>query len=208
MMILKNIINPIYFKVLWEITNEKKYDSKKALWSISPDQIECKNWLVEELLNIPFEKPIVQLYGGWFGFPLIDLLKEHIELSKVENIDLDPYALKKFRKYCFLKNKKYVSTLGNIQEIKTQYHESADLVINTSCEHMPDLPMLIENKKYKKSCIFALQSNNMYHLEEHTNCCDSEDHLVKKSKLRHILYKGKKLMGNGFERYMVIGINA
>jgi len=205
---MNNIIDPIYFKVLWEISNEKKYDLRKALWSISTDQLNCKSWIIKEISNIPLEESIVQLYGGWFGFPLIDLLEKNLKLKLVENIDLDAYALKKFRKYCFLKNKKYVATLGDIQETQTKYHENADLVINTSSEHMPDLPVLIKNKKYKKTCVFVLQSNNMDYLEEHTNCCTSEDHLIEKSGLSHILYKGKKLMENGFERYMVIGMNA
>jgi hypothetical protein len=207
--VLKNIIDPIYWKVLHD-TISKGYNAKQALWSISPDQIKCKTWLVKELLNIPFEKPVVQLYGGWFGFPLIDFLERHFKLSKVENIDIDPiaiYAFKMFRKYKKLSRSKYIKNANSIIDY-TELDKETDLVINTSCEHMPDLPILIKNKKYKKTCVFALQSNNMYHLEEHTNCCDSEYHLAEKSELRHVLYKGKKLMGNGFERYMVIGVNA
>lgn len=204
---LKNIIDPIYWKVLHHAIS-KGYDAKEALWSISPDQIECKTWLVEELSNIPFEKPVVQLYGGWFGFPLIDFLEEHFKLSKVENIDIDPIAIhtfKMFRKYKKLSKSKYIKNNNYVID-NTFLDKETNLVINTSSEHMPDLPILIKNKKYKKTCVFALQSNNMYHLEEHINCCDSEDHLVQKSGLSSILYKGKKLMNNGFERYMVIGI--
>ena len=207
--VLKNIIDPIYWKVLRN-TISKGYDARKALWSISPDQIKCKTWLVQELLNIPFKRPVVQLYGGWFGFPLIDFLEEHFELSKVENIDLDPLAIftfKMYRKHKKLSRSKYIKNNNSIIS-NTILDKEADLVINTSCEHMPDLPILIKNKKYKKTCVFVLQSNNMDYLEEHTNCCTSEDHLIEKSRLSHILYKGKKLMENGFERYMVIGMNA
>ena len=114
--VLKNIIDPIYWKVLHD-TISKGYDAKQALWSISPDQIKCKTWLVKELLNIPFEKPVVQLYGGWFGFPLIDFLERHFKLSKVENIDIDPiaiYAFKMFRKHKKLSRSKYIKNANSI----------------------------------------------------------------------------------------------
>ena len=70
---------------------------------------------------------------------------------------------------------------------------------------MPHLPDLIKNKKYRKSCVFALQSNNMVHLDEHTNCVNSHEELAEKSGLNNILYSGKLDLDN-YERYMVIGL--
>ena len=41
-------------------------------------------------------------------------------------------------------------------------------------QHLPE--------KYNHKCIFALQSNNMFHIDDHFNCVESIDELVEKSK--------------------------
>ena len=83
------------------------------------------------------------------------------------------------------------------------------LVINTSSEHMPHLPELVKNKRYNKTCVFALQSNNMFDLEEHVNCVNSENELIEKSEISHVLYSGtrsfsyeKNKVSKNYERYI------
>ena len=204
---MNNIIDPIYYSCIMEAIN-KGYDAKKALWSISPDQMQSKKWLIDEIKELPFQTPTVQLFGGWFGWPLIDLLSQNIDIEVIENIDLDPIALAVFRRYRRLKSLekgRFIDTENSVLN-NNKLDEQANLVINTSGEHMPNLPELIKNKNYNSYCIFAIQSNNMYHLDEHTNCCNSEDELVEKSGLSRVLYKGTNTMSNGYERYMVIGI--
>ena len=51
-----------------------------------------------------------------------------------------------------------------------------------------------------------MQSNNMFHLEEHINCVHNVKELESKSELSNILYSGTLEMPNGYERYMVIGL--
>ena len=46
----------------------------------------------------------------------------------------------------------------------------------------------------------------MFHLEEHINCVNSKKELEEKSGLNKILYSGKKVLSNGYERYMVLGL--
>ena len=203
--VLNNIIDPHYWKLLRELS-KMEYNFEQAILSLSPDQIKCKRWLANELKNIPFNNAIVQLYGGWFGYPLIDFLHDNTEIKSLENIDLDDKALVAFKKMCYYKNKKYKATYGDVKTITTKYHRDADLVINTSSEHMPDLPELLANKDYKVSCVFALQSNNMFYHDDHINCSTSEDDFVQKSGLSNIIYKGTMMMENGYERYMVIGL--
>ena len=172
--------------------------------SVAPKQIRCKEWLVEELLNIPYEFNSIQLYGGWFGYPLIELLSKEYTIKELINIDIDSVALKICQKYSRCFNHHFVKTLNAYVTDQFESYDT-DLVINTSSEHMDDLPKLIYNKRYKPSCVFALQSNNMDHLEEHINCTTSEDELVEKSGLSKILYKGTQVFDN-YERYMVIGL--
>jgi len=172
--------------------------------SLTPKQIKCKEWLVSELLNIPYEFESIQLYGGWFGYPLIDILSKQYRIKQVLNVDIDSVALETCQKYSRCFNHYFVKTLNT--HVTDQFESyDTDLVINTSSEHMDDLPKLINNKRYKKSCVFALQSNNMDHLEEHINCSTSEDELVEKSSLSKILYKGTLTFDN-YKRYMVIGL--
>lgn len=204
-MVSNNIIDLHYWTLLRELS-KLEYNFEQAILSISPDQIKCKRWLANELKNIPFSEAVVQLYGGWFGYPLIDFLHDSIEIKSLENIDLDDKALVAFKKMCYYKNKNYKKTCGNVKTITTKYHRDTDLVINTSSEHMPDLPELIANKDYKVSCVFALQSNNMFYHDDHINCSTSEDDFVQKSGLSNIIYKGTIMMENGYERYMVIGL--
>ena len=86
MMDSKNIIDPIYWKVLWNAA-DAGYDMKQMLDSLSPNQFESKLWLVEVLGMFQIKEPAIQLFGGWNGFPLIDLLREEFEISLLENID-------------------------------------------------------------------------------------------------------------------------
>jgi len=178
---------------------------KDYIQSVSPKQIACKQWLVDQLIEIPHDFKNIHLYGGWFGYPLIDVLNKQYSIDILTNIDCDKFATSvcfNFKNYF---NHHFVKT--STQDLVTTggIYKEVDLVINTSSEHMPDLLELINNKSYNKSCVFALQSNNMFHLDEHTNCVNSHEELAEKSGLNTILYSGKLDLDN-YERYMVIGL--
>jgi chlorite dismutase len=173
--------------------------------SVSPKQIQCKQWLLKELMRVPRDFKNIQLYGGWYGYPLIDMLDRAYNLKTLTNIDCDKFATSvcfNFKNY--FKND-FAKTSTRDLETTSGIYKDVDLVINTSSEHMNDLPQLIKNKLYSSSCVFALQSNNMFDLEEHTNCVNSHEELVQKSGLNKILYSGKMTLDN-YERYMVIGL--
>ena len=208
------IIDPVYWKVWWEAI-QKGYNPKDLMYSIGPDQLESKKHLVD---NVPlyemikFEKLNVQLYGGWYGYPLIDLLLEKFKnITKITNVDLDSDAIALSRKYTqarkledtvFFREQNVVDSLDS----GSNKDKDVRLVINTSSEHMPDLPVLIDNKNYSNNCVFALQSNNMFHVvDQHTNCSSSIDEFVKKTGLTKIWFADSYLMPNGYERYTVIG---
>lgn len=207
---LKNIgLDPLYWIVWWEAM-EEGYDFKELLYSVGPNQLHCKSYLVEKLPYqslFSFDEINVHIYGGWYGYPLIDMLLEKLDINRITNIDCDPSAIALCRKFTDLKN------LNHKVFFKEQRVEEADdsieandarLVINTSSEHMPDLPELIKNKNYKDRCIFALQSNNMPH-EEHINCSSSLDEFILRTGLTRLFFTGEIRMVNGYDRYTVIG---
>jgi hypothetical protein len=79
------------------------------------------------------------------------------------------------------------------------------LIINTSSEHMEDI---VKMKKYYKNYpeypILAVQSNNYFKLEEHINCVNDEEELVRKNSIKNIFYVGKNKLPL-YNRFMVIG---
>ena len=91
-------IDPDIWQILWENTASEKYDIKHLLDSMSPHQIESKVWLVDKIIPHLLEKDNihVQLFGGWIGFPIVALLNSTLDISFVENIDLDVKSLNVF----------------------------------------------------------------------------------------------------------------
>jgi len=179
---------------------------KDYIKSVSPKQIWCKKWLIRKLIDTNIEFKNIHLYGGWFGYPIIDYLDKSFKIKSLINIDCDKNAIlacHRFSKYYF--NHDYVQYSKLQVEQFAGDFQNIDLVINTSSEHMKDLPELIKNKLYNDDCVFALQSNNMYDISDHINCVNSKEELIEKSGLNKILYAGVQNMEN-YSRYMVIGL--
>ena len=197
-------IDPIYWKVWWWAIHNN-YDIKTLMDSISPSQMESKHWLVD---NLPiFKNDIdIQLYGGWYGYPMIELLLNQLNVRKITNLDIDEQAILLCQRFSNEKDLKD-SVVQKVYDVNLPYVKdpNANLVINTSSEHMQNMKDIINKKEYQKDCCFAIQSNNMFHIHDHINCVNSVDELVEKSGIQKIHYSGTLEMPNGYERYMVIG---
>ena len=182
--------------------------------SFSQSQVESKSWLVDSLSIItdelwPNPRKIgyrIQLFGGWNGILITRLLTQNnFHIKRIHNIDLDENSIRVFRRYReFTNDNRLETTCGDVRT-PHRWDKDIDIVIDTSSEHMPNLQEIIKDKQYKPECIFALQSNNMFHVEDHINCVNNEDELVEKSGISKIMYKGSLNMPNGYKRFMVIG---
>lgn len=182
--------------------------------SLSPNQITCKNWLVESLDNaeIPRDennKFRIEIIGGWYGFPLIQLLMEKYgdQIREIDIFDIDEFACKVIWKYCELF--KY-DNIRIFNEDYFMYNEKrrTHLIINTSCEHMWDMIDSKDHYEFPDRTLLALQSNNKTNEPEHINCVSSCQELLKNNELSEI-YGDWKRMNQGtpdkFIRFMVLG---
>lgn len=189
---------------MWEAAKEG-VEFYQFLDSFSPSQLQSKTWLVDILSLMNIDEARIQLFGGWNGILITRLLIENLNVKMIHNIDLDYKSIRVFKTYRNeTKDKRLAGTHGDVRT-PHEYDSIMNIVINTSSEHMPDLPELIKNKEYRSDCLFALQSNNMFHIDDHINCVSSEQELVDKSKLNTIKYQGTCDMPNGYKRFMVIG---
>jgi hypothetical protein len=190
--------------------------------SLSPNQLSSKKWMIEELKNIVDNKEIqkIEIVGSWYGYPLIQYLRENIFIEKIECWDIDKESRMISNMYNeIFESKDFVSVYGKNYWEHSRDGSESTLLINTSSEHMKESFHMMDqlhrkNKFYVKDPLIVIQSNNMYHIDEHINCVYSEEELISKHKIREVLYSGSqnivewhdtKIEESKYKRFMVIG---
>jgi len=156
-------------KLLQNIMEEVR-ENKDLLDSFSPNQFKYKLTLINHIrdLNILNKDSEIVIFGCWYGSILIPSFYD--EVKKITAIDLDPKVISK-AKYKIFKdyNVDFISKDVFDWAPDSSRIKKTDLIINTSCEHMPSMKKLnLETKAY-----FAYTSNNMYDIEGHINCVSS-----------------------------------
>ncbi len=204
-----------YSKILKWIQHNHPDKLDRWIESVSPNQILCKQWLVDELTNVVLNKRqywsetkyTIELIGGWFAWPLLSYI-DNIPIEKVRNVDLDPFCSQLSQKYyeIFSPSFEYVFVNEDIMNIKQNTDtRKTRFVINTSCEHMRPMKEIVSSREYiKEKAVLVLQSNDKIDEPDHINCVSSAEQLVDQSGCEKIYYMGEKDMGD-YKRFMVIG---
>ena len=143
--------------------------NKDLLDSVSPNQYKSKERLIKHVENLQLvdQNSDIVILGGWYGSILIPAFKY---VNRITHIDLDDkvIGIAKNRLFDHYKNVDFI-TSDVFDKNRKGRIENANLIINTSCEHMPSMKKLELNTK----AYFAYQSNNMYEIEGHINCVSS-----------------------------------
>jgi hypothetical protein len=187
------------------IMRDRKIDSFAFANSFRAKQIMSKQWLIDSLREHSTSNPKrVLILGSWYCTVLpYMLIKTYPEIERIDCVDSDPNLEQTAQ--LFLKLMEYEDKVKPITEDAAEYlsrcdHSEYDLIINTSCEHMPfDMDRFV-----KSGTMYAFESNNFNDIEEHINCKESLAEFKKSTGLTVITYCGKKPMG-GYDRYLVIG---
>ena len=145
-------------------------ENKDFLDSVSPNQFNSKEVLIKHIENLQLvdQNSEIVIFGGWYGTILIPAFKYVDKITLIDK-DKDVIGIAKNRLFDHYKNVDFISKdvfdwAQDSKRIKT-----CNLIINTSCEHMPSMKKLeLDTKSY-----FAYQSNNMYDIEGHINCVSS-----------------------------------
>jgi len=173
-----------------------RYDEFRDMFSSG--QIYSKEWILKELVNL---NPIHHnrsfcIAGAWFG-TLGLMLKYRFPNTSITILDIDPHYEKFIRNMIWNNN-----SMKAVTEDMYKYSYNEDFVINTSCEHIPDIKSWLSLIPKGKTII--LQSNNFKEGNGHINCVSDEFEFIKQTGLTTILYKGKLEMPM-YTRFMIIG---
>ena len=161
---------------------------KDIINSVNDNQMVCKDWLFKHL---PKHNHAVAL-GGWYGYV-------SSRLPSAVSVDLDPKR-EVYGKIMYPGTKFVTECAFTYMSKKPRY----DLIINTSCEHMPqdELTFMFMNKR--KNAMVAFQSNNYFGARDHVNCKHTLEEFVADYPFKEIMYQGELDRG-AYKRWMIIG---
>ena len=196
----------IDIKLFKNIMAEARHNND-LLDSYSPNQFRTKEKLVSMIYNhidINSNSEIV-IFGGWYGSILIPMFKD---VKKITLIDKDENVINIARNRLF---SHYKNVEFRVQDVfkydKLNQYRTADLFINTSCEHMTSMKdwPLWEWILRKNNPYFAFTSNNMTDIEGHINCINSIEEFEKQLPVTSKVLDKNEVTDERGTRFLLVG---
>lgn len=166
-------------------------------------QVACKLWARDTLLNVAgpsYAK--VAILGGWYGTLAAMLLEDsRFNVAAVHSYDIDPDVEAVARTLNAAFAERFHAITADMYRI--DYAElQADLVINTSCEHIADLRPWLD--RVPAGTRVLLQSNDYFSEPTHINCVASVEEFADQAALTTLEFAGT-LPTKKYNRFMLIG---
>ena len=179
--------------------SDDRYRTLESFWK---GQVNSKVWLAENLVGFVPVKPLdIVIYGGWNGVLASILFNSNIAVNSITSVDIDPVC----EDIANTVNKRYEmeGKFSAVTADMCEYTSDADLVINTSCEHIAQEQYEQWLNNQPDDAVFVLQSNNYFTHDEHVRCAIDLTDFTRMSKVKPF-YRGT-LDTPKYERYMIIG---
>ena len=179
--------------------SEDRYRTLESFWK---GQVNSKVWLAKNLIGFVPVRPLnIVIYGGWNGVLASILFNSNIAAQHITSVDIDPVC----EDIANTVNKRY-EIQGKFSAVTAdmcEYTNNADVVINTSCEHVTQEQYEQWLSNQPDDAIFVIQSNNYFDLPEHIRCATDADDFMRMSKIKP-LWRGE-FETPKYTRYMIIG---
>jgi hypothetical protein len=169
-----------------------------AFWS---GQLNSKEWLITNLRKNVKKVVSIDIHGGWVGVLASMLFQSDIYVTKIRSVDIDPTC----EPIATMMNKKE-EMAGMFRAITADMcaiRSDADVIINTSCEHITQDQFELWKSGIPHNSLLVLQSNN-YDIPEHVRTAQNLDEFVEQCDLGTVLWAGELELPL-YKRFMVIG---
>ena len=177
-----------------------------AFWS---GQLKSKEWLIDALelavhpqVDCTMPKPFsIDIHGGWVGVLASMLFQSRISVRHIRSLDIDSSC-------------ESIATMMNKgEEIEGRFRavtadmcntrSDADIVINTSCEHITQDQYDLWKSGIPCNSLLVLQSNN-YDIPEHIRIAKSLEEFKKQCDI-NVIWAGELELPL-YTRFMIIGV--
>jgi len=176
-------------------------DPKRTMDAFWRGQMQSKEWLITELRKKVDKVVSVDIYGGWVGTLASMLFQSDIVCTSIRSIDIDPSC----EPIATMMNKgeEMVGKFRAITADMCEIRSDADVIINTSCEHITQDQYDLWLSGLPHNSLIVLQSNN-YKITEHVRTADTLEEFKQQSHLDKVLFAGEYKMPL-YTRWMIIG---
>jgi hypothetical protein len=180
--------------------------------ALNRKQIASKKWLVDGLHEVAGNRfGTITILGGWFGVLGAMLLHDaRFVIRRVVSVDIDPRVARVAESL----NASHVRAgrfrAETADMLRRDYppprpgadSEPADVVINTSCEHVAEFGDWFA--RLPKGQLVVLQSNDYQGIAGHVNCVSDLAAFGAQAPLRQVLF-ASTLPAKHYRRFMLIG---
>ena len=169
-----------------------------AFWQ---GQLKSKEWLIVNLRQHVKKFISIDIHGGWVGVLASMLFQSDVPVSNIRSIDIDPLC----EPIATMMNKKeeMAGMFRAITSDMCEIRSDADVVINTSCEHITQDQYDLWLSGMPHNSLLVLQSNN-YNIPEHVRTAKDLTEFTQQCQLENVLWTGELELPL-YKRFMVIG---
>lgn len=179
--------------------SENRYRTLESFWK---GQLRSKVWLIQNLIKYTSNNPSnIVIHGGWNGVLASLLFNSDIAIERITSVDIDPVCEQ--TAITINKRQEMEGKFAAVTADMCTYNYNADIVINTSCEHVTQEQYEQWLTNVPNSALIVLQSNNYFELEEHIRCANNTEEFIQQSKLNVLFVDELELPK--YKRFMIIG---
>lgn len=183
----------------------KRFRRQDLSNALNRKQIACKTWLIDELHNTCGGNfGSIWIMGGWYGVLAALLFEDRrYRIGEIVSYDIDSAC----EEVAECLNRENVPSgrfkARTADMFKLDYGATPpDLVVNTSCEHIPDISAWLD--LIPAGTRMALQSNDYFGEPDHFNCAATLDEFRQQAPLARVEFAGELAQKN-YTRFMLIG---
>lgn len=168
-----------------------------AFWA---GQLKSKEWLIANLRKHVDKVVSIDIHGGWVGVLASMLFQSDIYITNIRSIDIDPAC----EPIATMMNKgeEMVGKFRAVTSDMCTIRSDADVVINTSCEHISQDQYDLWLSGLPHNSLIVLQSNN-YDIPEHIRTAKDLEEFKTQSGINVIFADELELPL--YKRFMIIG---
>ncbi len=175
--------------------------------SCNHKQIASKQWLVEALAQAcPKPAGPVWVLGAWYGVLGALLLDDdRLAIPAIVSLDIDATCapVAEILNHRHVAEGRFRAVTADMMAVDFAAQSPAPgLVINTSCEHLDDVPGWIAT--LPQGLPLVLQSNDYFREPDHRSCVPSLDAFREQAGLSEVWFQGARPTKN-YTRFMLIG---